>query len=198
MDEIWIWMQVKGCVYVCVCVWGGGSCSNKSSDHKSCRFTKVGKKQQMSWYLRIAHFANAHRLFITSTGWLYIHHPFHIQNITLQPVWWRLILHASCIIGGGVCKKSSIKDNLFRCQGQVELDKQLKFSICGYGAQTNKCSSFISMLYGSFWCKYRERMDNNKAVSHVSPNYSGAVREMSIILGCIDKISATRAQLLSV
>lgn len=43
-----------------------------------------------------------------------------------------------------------------------------------------------------------ERMDNNKAVSHVSPNYSGAVREMSIILGCIDKISATRARLLSV
>lgn len=37
----------------------------------------------------------------------------------------------------------------------------------------------------------RGRMDNNKAVSHVSPNYSGAVREMSIILGCIDKISAT-------
>lgn len=51
--------------------------------------------------------------------------------------------------------------------------------------------SFISVFDGSFWCKYRERMDNNKTVSHASPNYSGAVREMSIILGCIDKISAT-------
>lgn len=88
--------------------------------------------------------------------------------------------HASFCGGGGETdkkKKSSIKDNLFRCQGQVELDKQLKFSIGGYGAQTTECSSFISVFYGSFWCKYRERMDNNEAVSHESKLFRSCKRD---------------------